>query len=86
MNEKELVKKGLLIGLGMAAFAQEKVDKLANELMRRGHLSKSEGKKLVGKIYKEVDTSRKRVGKVVEIEMKRLLKTAVPTKRKLKRR
>ena len=50
-DHKEIMKKGLLIGVGLATIAQEKTQKLANELVRKGKINKTEGKKLVKNIW-----------------------------------
>lgn len=85
---RNLVKKGLLVGVGVAAYAREKAEKLVKELVKKEGLSKAEGKKLVRNIYQEADKSRKRIASAVETELKKLLKTAKPAKksRKKKRR
>lgn len=90
VKKEQLIKKGLLIGVGLAAYAQEKAESLAKELVRKGHLNRAEGKKLVRRIYQEADKSRKRITAVVESELKRLLgatdRTAQKPKRKGKRK
>lgn len=94
MKKEELIKKGLLVGIGLAAHAQEKTEKFVWGLVKKGNLSKTEGKKLVGKIYQEADKSRKKITRMIESELKGMLKTAVkkPAKkpkrkaRKLKRK
>ncbi|MBU0457032.1 MAG: hypothetical protein ABH824_06270 [Nanoarchaeota archaeon] len=84
VKKEQLIKQSLLIGVGMAAFAQEKFEKLAKELIRKGNLNKTEGKKLVKKIYQETEKTGKNISSVIESELKRLLKTVEnePTKKK----
>lgn len=83
---KKLVKKGLLIGVGLAAYAREKAEKVVNELTKKGGLNKAEGKKLVKAIYQEADKSRKRMSSVAEKELKRLLKAASGSIKKPKKK
>ena len=64
MLKKEMIRKGLLIGVGVAAYAQEKTEKLTKELYRKNKLSKTEGKKLVRKIYLEAEKSKKVISKI----------------------
>ena len=73
---KDLMKKGVLIGVGLAAYAQEHAEKLAKELMKKGKVTRAEGKKMVMKIKKEAEKQGKRVSKVAETEVRRVLKLA----------
>ena len=74
MVSKTMMKKSLLLGVGMAAFAQEAAEKVAKDLLKKGHVSKAEGKRLVRSVYREAEISGKRVGKVMQQELHRLLK------------
>ena len=55
MNQKELLKKGLLVGVGVAAYAQEKTQQVVKELAKQGYLNKTEGKKIVRNICVEAE-------------------------------
>lgn len=46
---ESLIEKVLLLGIGTASLTREKVDELANELVKRGQMSKEEGQKFVDK-------------------------------------
>ena len=74
MVSKEMMRKSLLLGVGMAAYAQEAAEKVAKELLKKGHVNKAEGKKLVRSVYREAEVSGKRVGKVMQQELHRLMK------------
>jgi len=74
MNQKELLKKGLLVGVGVAAYAQEKTQQVVKELARQGYLNKAEGKKIVRNIFMEAEKSGKRVALLLQKEMKGILK------------
>ncbi|MBU1974733.1 MAG: hypothetical protein KKH52_05045, partial [Nanoarchaeota archaeon] len=76
MAKVDLMKKGVLIGVGLAAYAQEHAEKLAKELMKKGKVSHAEGKKMVMKIKKEAEKHGKKVSKMAETEVKRILKAA----------
>ncbi len=73
MKREQIVKKSLLVGVGVAAYAQDKANKIAGELLKKGDLSKEEGKKLVRTVYREAEISGQRVAKVLESELKRIL-------------
>ncbi len=68
------MKKGLLIGVGLASFAKDKADKFAKELVKKGHINEKEGRKLVKNIIGEADKSRKRISKFVEKEVNKVVK------------
>ena len=93
VEDSQVIKKSLLIGAGMAAYAQERTEKLAKELIRKGKANKAEGKKLVKTVYQEAEKSRKKVTSVIEKEVMRLLKVAEkkavkkkPAKKKTKKK
>jgi len=73
---KDLMKKGVLIGVGLAAYAQEHAEKLAKELIKKHKVTKKEGKAMVMKIKKEAQKHGKRVSRMAEAEVKRVLKAA----------
>ncbi len=75
MQKKELLRKGLLLGIGVAAYAEEKAEQLARELVHKGHLNKAEGKKLVKAVYREAQQSGKKIASTLEKEMKIVLQT-----------
>jgi polyhydroxyalkanoate synthesis regulator phasin len=82
MKKEQLIKKGLLVGVGIAAYIQEKTEKFARELVKKGHLDREEGKRLVKSIYQEADNSRKKLGKIVESELKKLIKRPAKSSKK----
>jgi len=76
VNKKELVRKGFIVGAGIAAIAKEKTDKVVAEMLKKGHISQAEGKKLVRSVVSEAAKSGKRVAKVLESELSRMVKVA----------
>lgn len=85
MNQKELLKKGLLVGVGVAAYAQEKTQQVVKELAKQGYLNKVEGKKLVRNICVEAEKSGRRVASLLQKELKVILKATDTSKKKRKR-
>lgn len=75
MEKKELLRKSVLFGVGVAAYAHDQAEKLAKELISKGHFNPAEGQRLVQRVYREANISRKRISKVLEQEMNRLLRT-----------
>lgn len=83
MRKEQIIRKGWLVGVGLAAFAKEKAEKLVKELAKKGHVNTAEGKKLVRTIYREAEKSGKKVSKVMEAELKKVIKTVkAPVKKK----
>ena len=76
MAKVDLMKKGVLIGVGLAAYAQEHAEKLAKELIKRGKINQKEGKKMVLKIKKEAEKHGKTVSRLAETELRKVLQTA----------
>lgn len=85
-GKKQLLRKGLLIGVGVAAYAQERAQKLAKELIKQGHLNQAEGKKLVRTIYQETERSGRRLAQVAKKELERLLQAAENLEKKTKKK
>ena len=74
MKREEIVKKSLLVGVGLAAFAKEKSEKLVKDLIKKGHLNPQKGKKLVKNIYTEAELSGKKIASVLEKELIKWIK------------
>jgi len=72
--KKELMKKGLLIGVGLAAFARDKADDFAKDLIKKGHINEAEGKRMVKGIYTEAERSGKKIGSFLEKEINKMIK------------
>ena len=62
----EMLKKGGLVSLGLAALTKEKVQNLVNKMIRECNLSEQEGKTLVQELTRECDNARKCVEKAIE--------------------
>ncbi|HLC70401.1 MAG TPA: hypothetical protein VJI32_00200 [Candidatus Nanoarchaeia archaeon] len=74
MDKKNMLKKGILVGVGIAAYAQEKAKDIVAELSREGYLNKKEGQRIVRNICHEAEKSGKRVAGIVQKEMNAILK------------
>ena len=76
VKKNELLRKSVLLGVGMAAYAQEAAEKVARELLKKGHVNKAQGKKFVLSVYQEAQISGNKVAKVMQAELKHLFKIA----------
>lgn len=86
MNQKELLKKGLLVGVGVATYAQEKTQQVVKELAKQGYLNKAEGKKIVRNICVEAEKSGRRVASLLQKELNVILKATTSATKKKRRR
>ncbi|MEA2039016.1 MAG: polyhydroxyalkanoate synthesis regulator [Thermodesulfobacteriota bacterium] len=77
----DLIKKGFLAGLGLAAMTRDKAEELVKVAMEKGEISEKEGKDLVDKLLKRSEEARKDLETKVEgIVHKALEKMNVATK------
>lgn len=54
----ELVKKNILMGLGLASMTQAKLKEIGKKIAEEGKLSQEEGEKLVSEILKQADEAK----------------------------
>ncbi|HWB62253.1 MAG TPA: hypothetical protein VG603_01995 [Chitinophagales bacterium] len=57
-NIQENLKKYFYSGVGLAAHTADGVQKLVNELVKKGKVSEADGKKIVGEAIKKVEARR----------------------------
>ena len=72
----DLIKKTMLTGIGLALKTKDEVENLAEELIKQGKLSETEGKKFLEEIKDKYEDSQKKLEKRVEKTVKELLKKA----------
>lgn len=73
MKKEDILKKSLLVSVGIAAYAQEKANKVARDLLKAGHLNSADGKKLVKTVVQEAQKSGARVADVMQQELQRMI-------------
>jgi len=77
----DLIKKGFLAGLGLAAMTRDKAEELVKVAIEKGEISEKEGKGLVDKLLKRSEEAIKDLETKVEgIVRKALEKMNVATK------
>ncbi len=69
-----LIKKTILTGLGLASLTKEKAEKITNDLIKEGEVSKSEGAKLVKELLEKAEDNQKTIEKHVEKTVHGVLK------------
>lgn len=96
MNKLKMLKKGGLIALGLASITTKRTEKMVNNLVKKGQLSRKQGEVLARKaivatlneqkkVRQEVEKSARRVMSVTKQEAKRLMKQAKIPKLKKKK-
>ncbi|OGV33496.1 MAG: hypothetical protein A2020_10375 [Lentisphaerae bacterium GWF2_45_14] len=54
----DLIKKNILMGLGLASMTQSKLKEIGKKIAEEGKLSQEEGEKLVSEILKQADEAK----------------------------
>jgi polyhydroxyalkanoate synthesis regulator phasin len=82
----DLLKKPMLIGLGMLALTQEKVKEMVDELVKKGEITKEERLKVIDKVMNQIKEQEKEVKeKIAEIVKKTIMEMGLPTKEDLEK-
>ena len=70
------------LGLGTFAITKEKAEIMANELIKKGEISKNEGQKLINDLLKKGQKNKKELEGHIEKTLKSALgKLNIPTKK-----
>ena len=72
----DLIKKTMLTGIGLALKTKDEVENLAEELIKQGKLSETDGRKFLEELRGKYEDSQKKLEKRVEKTVKELLKKA----------
>lgn len=56
---KDLIKKGLALGLGLAVASKEQIEKAVDELVKKGEVSASESKELIDELIRKGEEEQK---------------------------
>lgn len=67
-SETGLIEKAFLMGLGATSVAREKAEELADELIKRGQMTKTESEGFVGRLANKADETTNSLGKTVAKE------------------
>jgi len=72
-SETGLIEKAFLMGLGATSFAREKAEELADELIKRGQMTKTESEGFVGRLANKADETTSSLGRAVAKETARVV-------------
>lgn len=82
---KDLIKKGLALGLGLAVASKEQIEKVVDELVNKGEVSASESKELVEELVRKGEQEQEKLKDKVRGYLRELLSELdLPTKTDLK--
>ncbi|MCL0065646.1 hypothetical protein M1N79_02005 [Dehalococcoidia bacterium] len=71
----DLMKKGILIGIGVASLTKDRVEELVEKIAEENKLSEEEGRKLVMELLEKSEEARKEFQDQVGKRVKETLKT-----------
>ena len=81
----DLMKKGMLAGIGLALKTWDEVEKMAQEVQEKGEMSEAEGRKFLDEVQKKYEEAQGKLEKRVEQTVKEFLKkTQIVTTDELK--
>ncbi|MEL1135504.1 phasin family protein [Desulfitobacterium sp. THU1] len=70
---KELLKKGLALGLGFAVVSKEQIEKTIDELVKKGELSANESKELVNELIEKGKEQQSEVNTKLKEQVQQIL-------------
>jgi polyhydroxyalkanoate synthesis regulator phasin len=81
----DLMKKAMLIGLGLTSMTRDKVEQFAKEISEDSKLSEEEGKKLVEEMVRQSDEARANMEKEVRGLVKKTMeKLNIPSRTEMR--
>ena len=69
-----LIKKGLMLGLGITSMTKEAIEKTVKELEKKGEINAKEGKKMVDDLLKKSREQNTEIKKKVDEQIQKALK------------
>ena len=80
----DIIKKAMLLGLGVLSLTKEKAEELVDDLIKRGEVAREERFKMVDKLLKEAEKQEEElVRKISETVQKVITDIGLPTKKDL---
>jgi len=80
----DVIRKAMLLGLGLFSLTKEKAEELVDDLIKRGEVTKEERFKIVDKLLKEAEKQEEELfGKISETVQKVITDLGLPTKKDL---
>lgn len=70
---KNLINQVISLGLGAAITSKEQIEKIVNDLVTKGELSKAESKEWIDKLTERGAQARKELDEIVKLRIKQVL-------------
>ena len=70
----ELMKKALLMGLGVASLTKEKIEEMSRDFIEQGKLTQQEGEKLVDDLLAKAEESKQDLKKEIDNRVEEIIK------------
>ncbi len=81
----EMVKKSLLIGIGMAAVTKERAEEMLKSVLKDTDVSATEGKKIIDDVLKKTEETRASLEKMINDRVQAALnRLDVPTRNEMR--
>jgi len=76
MSITDVIKKGTMLGLGLATLTKEKAEEFAGEMIKKGEVSKAEGGKIVKDLMDKARDAEKNLTSKISDEISKTLAKA----------
>ncbi len=83
---KELIKRGILVGLGTAEATRAKVRKVVDSFVRKKAITKEDGKAIAEKIVRELEKQRSKIKGISNESLKEIAARASTLEKQLERK
>ncbi len=70
---KDLIKKGLALGLGFAIVSKEQIEKVVDELVKKGDLSASESKDIIKELIQKGEEQQQEINTKLRDQVQKIL-------------
>lgn len=79
-----MIKKAMLLGIGLIGLTKEKAEEIVDDLIKRGEVSREERFKMVDKLLREAEKKEEALtGKINEIVQKTITQVGLASKKDL---
>ena len=70
----DVIKKAMMIGIGLALKTKDEVEDFAKDLITRGEITENDGRKFIDDLQKRYEESRETLEEKIEVIIKDILK------------
>lgn len=78
----DLIKKGVLLGLGALTLTKEKAEELVDELIKKGEVSKDERSSVMREILDKAKEQEENINERIRVEISKIIeKLGIPSKK-----